>query len=98
LQDGHWADGLIGYFPTYTLGDVFAAQLCAKAETELGSLERLFARGEFAELVGWLGRNVYKEGGRYPSARLIELVTGAPPNHRPLVEALKQKYSQLYRL
>ena len=91
LQDGHWADGLIGYFPTYTLGDVFAAQLCAKAETELGSLERLFARGEFAELVGWLGRNVYKEGGRYPSARLIELVTGAPPNHRPLVEALKQK-------
>jgi carboxypeptidase Taq len=96
LQDGHWADGLIGYFPTYTLGDVFAAQLCAKAEAELGSLERQFARGEFAELVGWLARNVYKEGGRHPSARLIELVTGAPPNHRPLVEALRTKYSQLY--
>jgi carboxypeptidase Taq len=98
LQDGHWADGLIGYFPTYTLGDVFAAQLCARAEAELGSLERQFARGEFAELVGWLGRNLYKEGGRYPSARLIELVTGAPPDHRPLVEALRTKYSRLYRL
>jgi carboxypeptidase Taq len=98
MQDGHWADGLIGYFPTYTLGDVFAAQLFARAESELGSLEQQFARGEFAELVRWLGRNVYKEGGRYPSAKLIELVTGAPPNHRPLVDALRTKYSRLYRL
>jgi carboxypeptidase Taq len=98
LQDGHWADGLIGYFPTYTLGDVFAAQLFARAESELGSLEQQFASGEYSQLVGWLGRSVYKEGGRYPSARLIELVTGAPPDHRPLVEALRSKYSRLYRL
>jgi carboxypeptidase Taq len=98
LQDGHWADGLLGYFPTYTLGDVFAAQLFAKAESELGSLDEQFAQGEFAELVRWLGRKIYKEGGRYPSARLIETVTGAPPNHRPLVEALRTKYSRLYRL
>jgi carboxypeptidase Taq len=98
LQDGHWADGLIGYFPTYTLGDVFAAQLFARAEAELGDLERQFARGEFGELGAWLGRKVYKEGGRYPSARLIESVTGSPPNHRPLVEALRAKYSRLYRM
>jgi carboxypeptidase Taq len=98
LQDGHWADGLIGYFPTYTLGDVFAAQLFAKAEADLGSLEPQFAGGEFGELVGWLSRNVYREGGRHPSARLLEAVTGAPPNHRPLVEALRTKYSRLYRL
>jgi carboxypeptidase Taq len=97
LQDGHWADGLIGYFPTYTLGDVFAAQLFAKAEAELGSLEPQFARGEFGELVGWLSRTVYKEGGRHRSARLIEVVTGAPPDHRPLIEALRAKYSRLYR-
>jgi carboxypeptidase Taq len=98
LQDGHWADGMIGYFPTYTLGDVFAAQLFARAETELGSLDQQFARGEFAELVAWLGKAVYRQGGRYPSARLIESVTGSPPNHRPLVEALRTKYSRLYRL
>jgi carboxypeptidase Taq len=98
LQDGHWADGLIGYFPTYTLGDVFAAQLFAQAEAELGSLEEQFARGEFAELVGWLGRKVYKEGGRRSSASLIQSVTGSRPNHRPLVEALRTKYSRLYRL
>ncbi len=96
LQDGHWADGMIGYFPTYTLGDVFAAQLYACAELELGSLGEQFARGEFGPLVHWLGRRVYQQGGRHPSARLIEVVTGSPPDHRPLVRMLRQKYEALY--
>jgi carboxypeptidase Taq len=96
LQDGHWADGMIGYFPTYTLGDVFAAQLFTAAERELGSLSEQFARGEFEPLVGWLGRRVYRQGARYPSARLIEVVTGSPPDHRPLVGLLRAKYGELY--
>ncbi len=98
LQDGHWADGLLGYFPTYTLGDVFAAQLFARAEQELGDLGEQFARGEFGELVRWLGERVYRQGARYPSARLIEVVTGSPPDHRPLVAALEAKYGELYEL
>ena len=65
LQDGHWADGLIGYFPTYTLGDVFAAQLFARAGEELGDLDGAFARGEFAELVRWLGARIYRQGAQY---------------------------------
>jgi carboxypeptidase Taq len=96
LQDGHWADGMIGYFPTYALGDVFAAQLYARAERELGSLGEQFARGEFAALGQWLGTHVYQQGGRHPSAKLIELVTGSPPDHRPLVRLLKAKYESLY--
>jgi carboxypeptidase Taq len=98
LQDGHWAEGLIGYFPTYTLGDVFAAQLFARAGQELGNLEESFARGEFRELVRWLGQRIYRQGGRHPSARLIEIVTGAPPDHRPLVAALRARYGALYDL
>jgi carboxypeptidase Taq len=98
LQDGHWAEGLIGYFPTYTLGDVFAAQLFARAGQELGDLEESFARGEFRELVRWLGERIYRQGSRYPSARLIENVTGTPPDHRPLVEALRTRYGALYDL
>jgi carboxypeptidase Taq len=98
LQDGHWADGLIGYFPTYTLGDVFAAQLFARAGQELGDLEESFARGEFAALVRWLGERIYRQGGRYPSARLIQEVTGRPPDHRPLVQALRTRYGGLYDL
>jgi len=98
LQDGHWADGLIGYFPTYTLGDVFGAQLFTQAEKELGELDRHFERGDFRELTKWLGRKVYQQGARHPSARLIEVITGSPPDHRPLVRMLKAKYSALYDL
>lgn len=98
LQDGHWADGLLGYFPTYTLGDVFAAQLFARAEEELGDLGEQFAAGEFGTLVRWLAERVYRQGARYPSARLIEVVTGSPPDHRPLVAALTAKYAALYDL
>jgi len=98
LQDGHWADGMIGYFPTYTLGDVFAAQLFACAELELGDLGPQFACGEFGPLRQWLERRVHRRGGRHPSARLIEVVTGSPPDHRPLVKLLKAKYHALYDL
>ena len=52
LQDGHWAAGLFGYFPTYTLGNVIAAQLFARAEEELGGVDRAFARGDFSRLLG----------------------------------------------
>ncbi|HKU63115.1 MAG TPA: carboxypeptidase M32 [Gemmatimonadales bacterium] len=98
LQDGHWADGLFGYFPTYTLGDVFAAQLAARAEAELGSLEEQFARGEFLELVRWVRERVHREGSRYSAVGLIERVTGSPPDHRPLVARLRSTYEQLYGL
>ena len=59
LQDGHWAAGLIGYFPTYTLGNVTAAQLYARAEADLGSLADAFGRGDFLPLLEWLPREVY---------------------------------------
>src|SRR5262249_24803205 len=54
LQDGHWSSGQLGYFPTYTLGNVFSAQLFAAASRELGELDEAFAHGNFAELLGWL--------------------------------------------
>jgi carboxypeptidase Taq len=96
LQDGHWAAGLIGYFPTYTLGNVFAAQLFARAAADVGDLDGPFARGDFSGLLGWLREKVHGQGGRYPAARLIECATGAPPDHRPLIQALKRKYGELY--
>jgi carboxypeptidase Taq len=96
LQDGHWAAGMFGYFPTYTLGNVFAAQLFARARQELGDPEAAFARGDFAGLLGWLREKVYRQGSRYPGPRLIERVTGAPPDHRPLVAELRRKYGELY--
>jgi carboxypeptidase Taq len=98
LQDGHWASGLIGYFPTYTLGNIFAAQLYARAAADLGDLDAALARGDFGGLLGWLRDKVHRHGSRYPAARLIEQATGAPPDHRPLVQSLRRKYGDLYGL
>jgi len=98
LQDIHWSAGLFGYFPTYTLGNVCAAQLQAQAEQDLGGLDTLFARGEFRPLLDWLRAKVHRQGRRYHSSRLIESITGTPLDHQPLVRSLESKYSSLYHL
>ena len=92
LQDGHWAEGLIGYFPTYTLGNLYAAQLFAAARAQLGDLDVQFARGDFATLLGWLREHVHRHGQRYTQKQLVERATGAPPDWRPLIAALRTKY------
>jgi carboxypeptidase Taq len=96
LQDGHWSSGLIGYFPTYTLGNLFAAQLFAQAERDLGDMGERFGRGDFSDLLGWLRTRVHRVGSRYPAARVIEHATGSEPDYRPLIAALQLKYSRLY--
>jgi carboxypeptidase Taq len=98
LQDGHWGGGLIGYFPTYTLGNLFAAQLFEHASIELRNLDDDFAQGRFDRLLDWLQQRVYRHGQRYTAPRLIEHATGATPDHQPLLAALRWKYGELYRL
>ena len=98
LQDVHWGSGMFGYFPTYTLGNVYAAQLFAQAREELGDLDAAFARGEFASLLRWFRERVHVHGRRYRPRRLIETVTGAPPSHEPLVRHLEAKYAEIYGL
>ncbi len=96
LQDIHWSAGLIGYFPTYTLGNLYAAQLFARAQADLGGLDQAFAQGDYSGLLAWLRAKVHRQGQRYRPAELIEQVTGSKPDHRPLIAALTQKYSELY--
>jgi len=98
LQDGHWSAGLMGYFPTYTLGNIFAAQLFAQAASEITDLDSVIARGDFTSLLGWLRDKVYRSGCRYRGAQLVEHITGAPPDHGPLVAYLRRKYGELYGL
>jgi len=98
LQDVHWSSGLFGYFPTYTLGNVYAAQLFAQAEAELGDLDSAFARGEFVPLLRWFRERVHTHGRRYRPRRLIEAVTGAPPSHEPLLRHLETRYAAIYGL
>ncbi len=98
LQDGHWASGLIGYFPTYTLGNLMAAQLFERAVADLGDLSAPFQHGDFTPLLDWLRNNVHRHASRYPAPRLIEEATGAPLDYRPLVRHLQRKYGELYAL
>jgi carboxypeptidase Taq len=96
LQDVHWSAGLIGYFPTYTLGNLYAAQFFARAAADLGDLDGSFARGDFRPLLGWLRENIHRHGQRYRAERLVERVTGQPLSHRPLIDYLGGKFGELY--
>jgi len=96
LQDIHWSAGLVGYFPTYALGNMYAAQLFEQARVDLGDLDAMFARGEFTPLKGWLVENVHRHGRRYRPAELIERVTGRAQSPEPLVRHLREKYGELY--
>lgn len=96
LQDIHWSGGGIGYFPTYTLGNLYAAQFFERARMDLGDLERQLARGEFAPLKEWLRTKIHRHGQRYRAGDLVLAVTGTPLSPRPLVDHLRSKYAELY--
>lgn len=98
LQDIHWSAGLIGYFPTYSLGNLYAAQLMQRARQDLGNLDDAFRQGDFTALLSWLREKIHSQGRRYRAAELVERVTGQPLSHEPLIEYLRDKYAPLYGL
>ena len=96
LQDIHWSGGAFGYFPTYTLGNLYAAQLFAQARRDLGDLEAMFRRGEFQPLLGWLQAKIHRLGQRHRAADLVRVVTGEPLHHRYLLGHLRGKFGPLF--
>ncbi|MBN2022040.1 MAG: carboxypeptidase M32 [Pirellulales bacterium] len=98
LQDIHWSAGLVGYFPTYALGNLYAAQIFAQAKAELGPLDEAFAAGKFEPLRQWLAERVYRHGRRLPAGRLVEKITGKPLAPDALMNNLRAKYGPLYGL
>jgi carboxypeptidase Taq len=96
LQDIHWSAALIGYFPTYSLGNLYASQFYEQADRDLGGIDEQLARGEFAPLKEWLQRNIHQRGQCYSAAELVELVTGQPLSHAPLMRHLRGKLGPLY--
>jgi carboxypeptidase Taq len=98
LQDVHWSFGLIGYFPTYTLGNLYAAQFWAQVRSENPDLDNQIASGDFAPLLQWFRSNVHTHGRRYSPAQLCEKSTGKPLSNEPLVSYLKDKLYPVYGL
>lgn len=98
LQDVHWSAGLFGYFPTYTLGNIYGAQLFAAAEKEIDELENQLAKGSFGDLLQWLREHVHHAGRRYRPEELVRQATGEAAHSQALLDSLRNRYSELYRL
>jgi carboxypeptidase Taq len=92
LQDIHWYEGLWGYFPTYTLGALIAAQLFAAARREIEGIDEAIAMGRFAPLLDWLGERVHGKGSLVPTAELVEVATGAPLGTASFERHLRERY------
>ncbi|MEZ6046757.1 MAG: carboxypeptidase M32 [Planctomycetaceae bacterium] len=96
LQDIHWSAGLLGYFPTYALGKMYSAQFFKAAQDQLTDLNGQISRGEFGELKSWLNKNIHDRGKQYQARDLVKVVTGEELSEKPLLEALGNKYAEIY--
>jgi carboxypeptidase Taq len=92
LQDVHWYDGAWGYFPTYTLGAMTAAQLFAAAQRADPTIEPAIARGDFTKLLAWLRANVHGKGSLLGTAELVESATGQPLDGAVFGRHLRRRY------
>jgi carboxypeptidase Taq len=98
LQDVHWAAGLIGYFPTYALGNLIAGQLWERAHAEIADLEDQIAGGRLGRLRDWLGQRVHQHGAKFTTGELLERELGAPISVAPFVGYLRNKLGDVYGL
>jgi len=98
LQDIHWSGGLIGYFPSYMLGNLYAAQISRTVREEIPSLNEQIAGGDFAPLLGWLRNKIHRFGAIYEPGELIVRITGEALSSEPFLAYVTDKYSEIYGL
>ena len=97
LQDVHWSGGMIGYFPTYSLGNLLAAQFYNLAVSDLPDIPAQIERGEFAPLFDWMRRNIHNPGAKYTPGELVQRVTGGPIRTEPFLDYVRKKYGEIYQ-
>lgn len=98
LQDVHWSMGAFGYFPTYALGNLYAAQFLEVMERDIPGMWEETARGNTQPVLDWLRQNVHRHGRGRRAAELVQDITGGPLHHAPFVDYLRRKYHRLYGL
>lgn len=98
LQDVHWSGGDFGYFPSYALGAMYAAQFKHKMKEELPSYDELIKSGELHQIVNWLTRNIHQYGMLKKPVEILKDVTGEELNVTYFLEYLEEKYAKLYQL
>lgn len=96
LQDIHWSQGTFGYFPTYSLGNLYAAQFWDQAGKEMPGLSERISRGDLLPLREWLRAKIHSQGMRYRAGELLKVVTGQELSHEPFVRYLNGKFGAMY--
>lgn len=98
LQDVHWAMGAFGYFPTYALGNLYAAHLFESFAKEHSDWEKRVAQGELEFVKNWLNEKIYRHGRRYSTHELLKQATGKEFNEEAYLKYIKEKYSKIYAI
>lgn len=98
LQDVHWSGGAFGYFPSYSLGNMYAAQFTDTMERELPSLWDLVGKGDLLPIKAWLSDKIYQYGKLESPSEIVQRVTGKPLDPAHLVSYLETKYKDIYKL
>ncbi|NNE79350.1 MAG: carboxypeptidase M32, partial [Silicimonas sp.] len=98
LQDVHWSEAYFGYFPTYTLGNVYAGCLHTALRKAVPDLDEALAAGDTSPATTWLQENIHQFGGLYRQRHLIEKATGQAPSEKPLLDYLEAKFGELYEV
>jgi carboxypeptidase Taq len=97
LQDVHWSNGYIGYFPTYAIGTIYSTQLYSQMKKEIPEIEKDIEKGDFSKVKNWLDEKVHKYGSRYLAEDLMKKVCGEGLNPEVFINYLKEKYSEIYK-
>lgn len=98
LQDVHWSVGLFGYFPTYSLGNIYAATLFETMREQIPAMDDMIAKGDISTLKTWLTENVHRHGNTFSPVELISNAAGKTPTEQPLISYLRRKFGGLYDL
>ena len=98
LQDIHWSHGSFGYFPTYSIGSLYAAQFYAKAESDISNIDAKMAKGDTSQLLDWLRDNIHQHGQRYYPEALCKRVTGEGLNSKYFMQYAGNKFKDIYRI
>jgi carboxypeptidase Taq len=96
MQDTHWPSGYFGYFPCYTLGNIYSGQLLTKIKNDIPNMRSQVAKGNLSNITGWLAENVHIQSNLHDPAELIKKITGNQLDGKPYLEYLQEKYAKLY--
>ena len=97
LQDVHWSGGMMGYFPTYALGNLISVQLWEQLKKDIPTVSSEIAKGEFGDLLAWLRDNIHQHGAKFEPQELVRKVTNSDIDPQPYLDYLWDKYGKIYK-